>query len=121
MTPEETAAYWRETDKCAFVAAYAQRDNHDAAAIVGNFAGLKALRDAIDTAMAPGIKMATARVIAPDGEGYIFAVVRMDTSKLAHSDKIPGWYVAPPSGEEPGFPVEADVAVERQRARDGAA
>ena len=74
---------------------YGQYCNHDSAHIVGNVEGLRALRDAIDQALAvrqsdvfssaspqPSPAAASTNVFADDGEGYTVLVAVTDEPRL---------------------------------------
>lgn len=52
---------------------YAQAQNHDEAYVVGTPEGLKALRSALDAAIASG--QGDADVLAADGEGYRLTII----------------------------------------------
>lgn len=72
---------------------YTQERWHDDAAIVGTRAGLSALRDALDVALATGDGHAECELFANDGEGYQLTVVaidyeRMETMALPYTDDV---------------------------------
>lgn len=60
---------------------YTQAHWHDAGHVVGDRAGLTALRDAIDRALTN--KAAAAHVSAADGEGYAVVVILLASKNMA--------------------------------------
>lgn len=65
---------------------YAQPDCHTEAWVVGDREGLKALRDAIDAALADEDKSASTEVFAQDNEGYKILVVQTDRQTVDRKD-----------------------------------
>jgi hypothetical protein len=59
---------------------YAQEQWHDEAYIVGDYAALKQLRDALDMALETG--RCSMLVFAADGEGYRLHVVQHETARM---------------------------------------
>lgn len=73
---------------------YGQPSWHDDAHIIGNRAGLEALRDAIDAALRSGAE--EAEVYATDGEGYGIKVVELSDTLM---DEMPLPYTDPEARE----------------------
>lgn len=66
------------TDDSAYLHLYGQEQWHGDAYIIGNTAGLKALRDAIDRALANEKGADSLSAFVNDGEGYYTGVVKID-------------------------------------------
>lgn len=78
---------------------YAQPTYHEDAWIVGNLAGLAALRDAINAAIAmPGAGQSIAQVFATDGEGYRVIVQNVVDDDQLDSLAQPFQVERPPCG-----------------------
>lgn len=97
---------------------YGQCANHEEAWVVGNKAGLKALRDAIDRALTSD-QVEGASQYAVDGEGYKVLVLPLSTEgmadlKLPYTDDGFDW-----KGQHPFEVVKTDRYVELMREREG--
>lgn len=68
-------------DATAILVVIGQYCEHDDARVIGNVAGLRALRDALDVVLSRPASRAGRQVFAPDGEGYLVHAQRLSDEK----------------------------------------
>ena len=109
---------------------YAQAYHHGSAVIAGNAAGLRALRDAIDRALAGGV--APAPVMAGDAEGYRVIVAALSECEMEaspapytdthcrHDGPWPDWLFARLRAAQPttGLPPSHSEVLEYEKGRN---